>query len=91
MSTTLSIPARTAPSRRTRLLASTTVLVAAASVAVTLAIAGGAGDAAAPAQSASPATATPDRATLYRSESAAPAESGPVVGGTAAERFHHLR
>ncbi|HEV7845038.1 MAG TPA: hypothetical protein VGO83_02170 [Thermoleophilaceae bacterium] len=91
MSTTLSLPARTAPSRRARLLASATALVAAASVVVTLAIAGGGGDSVVPAQSATPGTAAPDRATMYRSESAMPDQSGPIQGGTAAERFHHFR
>jgi hypothetical protein len=91
MSTTLSLPARPRIARRTPILAAASALVAAASVAVTLAIAGGGGDPVVPAQSATPGTAAPDRATMYRSESAMPEQSGPIQGGTAAERFHHFR
>ena len=65
-------------------------LVAAGSVAVTLAVAGG-GDVAAPQPSAAPATAQPNAATQYRNDAAL--ESGSEQGGTpsAADRFHHFR
>jgi hypothetical protein len=87
MSTTVSLPRSV--SRRTQILASASALVAAASVAVTLAVAGGDGDTAAQ-PSAAPATAQPNLATLYRNESAMPQPVGPDAG-SAAERFHHFR
>jgi hypothetical protein len=87
MSTTVSIPA----ARRTHILAAASALVAAASVTVTLAVSGGGGDVASSQPSAAPATATPDRATLYRNAVEAGRESGPVGGPSTAERFHHFR
>jgi hypothetical protein len=75
MSTTLSIPRRVS-SRRTQALAGATALVAAASVAVTLAVAGGGGD---------QATTLPSPA---QPSVIQPAQSG---GAKAAERFHHFR
>jgi hypothetical protein len=92
MSTTLSLPRRSRTSRRTQILASASALVAAASVAVTLAVAGGGdGPTAASQPSAQPSTAIPNRATQYRIETATP--SGPVrqAGVSAADRFHHFR
>ena len=89
MSTTLSIP-RT--SRRNQILASASALVAAASVAVTLAVAGGGDGQPSVAQpSARPATAQPDAAKLYRNQSEI--QSGPErqAGVSAADRFHHFR
>jgi len=91
MSTTVSLPSRSSlSSRRTQLLASAGALVAAASVAVTLAVAGGDGGTAASQPSAAPSTAQPNPATLYRNESAMPQPASPA-GGSAAERFHHFR
>jgi hypothetical protein len=91
MSTTVSLPSRSSlSSRRTQLLASAGALVAAASVAVTLAVAGGGdGQSAGVQPAAQPATAQPNPATLYRNESAIPQAVTP--GGSAAERFHHFR
>jgi hypothetical protein len=89
MSTTLSIP-RT--SRRTQLLASASALVAAASVAVTLAVAGGGDGQTSPSQpSAQPATAQPNAATQYRNESALPSGPERQAGVSTADRFHHFR
>jgi hypothetical protein len=85
MSTTASIPA----SRRTPLLSAAAALLATASVTVALALGGG-GDTAGSRPSATPATATPDRATIYRNAAELAQPSGPV-GGEAAERFHHFR
>jgi hypothetical protein len=52
---------------------------------------GGGGDTATSAPSVAPATASPDRATLYRSDAVLGRE--PEVGSapSAAERFHHFR
>jgi len=90
MSTTLRLPTRSRTPRRTQLLASLSAFVAAASVAVVLALSGGGGDATGSGALAAPATATPDRATLYRNGAALgrPEQSG---GPSAAERFHHFR
>ena len=91
MSTTISLPSRSSlSSRRTQLLASASALVAAASVAVTLAVAGGDGGTSVSQPSAAPATAQPNPATLYRNESAMPQPASPA-GASAAERFHHFR
>ena len=94
MSTTVSLPSRSSlSSRRTQLLASASALVAAASVAVTLAVAGGDGGdggTSVSQPSAAPATAQPNPATLYRNESAMPQPASPA-GASAAERFHHFR
>jgi hypothetical protein len=90
MSTTASLPRRTV-SRRNQILASASALVAAASVAVTLAVAGGDGGTTASQPSAAqPATAQPNPATLYRNESATPQPVSPD-GRSAADRFHHFR
>jgi hypothetical protein len=89
MSTTASLPRRTV-SRRTQILASASALVAAASVAVTLAVVGGDGGTNSSQPSAAPATAQPNSATLYRNESAMPQPASPA-GVSAAERFHHFR
>ena len=87
MSTTASIPT----SRRTPLLAAAGALVATASVTVALALGGGGGDAATSAPSVAPATASPDRATLYRSDAALGRVPGEDSGPSTAERFHHFR
>jgi hypothetical protein len=91
MSTTVSLPRRSSTSRRTQIIASASGLVAAASIAVTLAVVGGGDGQSAGAQPAagSPATAQPNPATLYRNESSMPEAKRPV-GASAAERFHHL-
>jgi hypothetical protein len=90
MSSTVSLPSRSSTSRRTQILASATGLVAAASIAVTLAVVGGGDGQPAAARSAgTPATAQPNPATLYRNESAMPQPQSPA-GASAAERFHHL-
>jgi hypothetical protein len=91
MSTTLSLPSRSRSSRRTQVLAGASALVATASVAVTLAVAGGGGDTATSQPSFAPATATPDRATLYRNDAALGRQTDQVGGASAAERFHHFR
>jgi hypothetical protein len=85
----LSIP-DSAKSRRTAVLSVVSALVAAASVAVTLAVAGGGSDATSR-PSAAPATATPDRATLYQRGAEVPQRSGAIDGARSAERFHHFR
>jgi hypothetical protein len=87
MSTTVSIPS----SRRTPLLAAAGALVATASVTVALALGGGGSDTATSSPSVGPATATPDRATLYRSDAALGRAPEHGSGATAAERFHHFR
>ena len=90
MSTTVSLPRRSTTSRRTQIFASAGGLAAAAAIAVTLAVSGGGDGQSAGAQPAgSPATAQPNRATLYRNESAMPQPENPA-GASAAERFHHL-
>jgi hypothetical protein len=91
MSTTLSIPSRRTPSRRTQVVAGASALVAAASVTVTLALSGGGGEPTVSQPSAAPATATPDRATLYRNEAALGNQPERSGGPSAAERFHHFR
>jgi hypothetical protein len=91
MSTTVSLPRRTV-SRRTQILGSASVLVASASVAVTLAVAGGGdGQPGAAQPPARPATAQPDAATLYRNESALPSGAERQAGVSPADRFHHFR
>ena len=93
MSTTVSLPSRSSlSSRRTQLLASASALVAAASVAVTLAVAGGGdGQSAGVQPAAQPATAQPNPATQYRNDSVLEPRSEPGSGGRAAEHFHHFR
>jgi len=91
MSTTLSLRPRATTSRRTQIVASASALVAAASVAVTLAVAGGDSRTAASQPSAQPSSATPDRATQYRNETALPSGPARQAGSTAADRFHHFR
>jgi hypothetical protein len=75
-------------SRRIPFLAAASGLVAAASITVTLAVAGGGSDTAS-SPSAAPTTATPDRATLYQRGVEASQPSGAIDGRRAAERFHH--
>jgi amino acid transporter len=90
MSTTVSLPRRSSTSRRPQILASASGLVAAVSIAVTLAVVGGGDGQSAGAQPAgSPATAQPNPATLYRNEAALPRPEKPA-GASAAERFHHF-
>jgi hypothetical protein len=91
MSTTLRLPSRSRTSRRAQVLAGASALVAAASVAVALAFAGGGGDAATGQPSAAPATATPDRATLYRNEATLGGQAAEIEGLSPAERYHHFR
>jgi len=90
MSTTATISApRKQIAGRTKVLAVATGLVAAASITVTLAVGiGGSESTSAPL--ASPATASPDRATVYRHNAEPSAPSG-VAGQRSAERFHHFR
>lgn len=76
-------------SRRIPLLAAASGLVAAASITVTLALAGGGDSASRP--SAAPETATPDRATLYQRGAEAPQPAPSIDGQRQAERFHHFR
>jgi hypothetical protein len=90
MSTTVSVNAlRTQRSRRIQILAAASAVVAAASITVTLAVAGGGSEASSQAPSAAPATAQPDRATLYRSEAAGSQPAGRIDGRRAAWLFHH--
>jgi len=89
MSTTLSLPSRPV-SRRTQILGSASALVAAASVFVTLAVAGG-GDSTASRPTAVPSPAQPNAATQYRNDVAAEHGSRHAGGASAAERFHHFR
>jgi hypothetical protein len=91
MSTTLSLPRRSRTSHRAQILAGATALVAAASVAVTLAVAGGDGGTAVSQPSAQPSSAIPDRATQYRNETALPSGAARQAGVGAADRFHHFR
>jgi hypothetical protein len=91
MSTTVGISApQTQSSRRVPLLAAASALVAAASISITLALAGGSSDTISQ-PSAAPATAKPDRATLYQHGVGAPQPDGAISGQSAAERFHHFR
>jgi hypothetical protein len=90
MSTTLGLSHRTS-SRRTQILASASALVAAASVAVTLAVSGGDGQSSIDQPSAQPAIAQPDAARLYRNASALPSGPERQAGVSAADRFHHFR
>jgi hypothetical protein len=92
MSTTLSVSRPRRVSRRTQILASASGLVAAASVAVTLAVAGGGhGQPAAAQPAAKPATAQPNAATQYRNDAALGRSPERSSGPSAAERFHHFR
>jgi hypothetical protein len=91
MSTTASLPRRTV-SRRTQILASASALVAAASVAVTLAVAGGGdGQTTVSQPSSSPATAQPTLATQYRNDAATGDGAQQDGVPNAADRFHHFR
>jgi hypothetical protein len=92
MSTALRISTRqrTGP-RRTRILAAASGLVAAASIAVTLAVAEGGSSDATSSPSAIPTHAHPDRATLYQRSVQAPQAGMSIDGQRAAERFHHFR
>jgi hypothetical protein len=91
MSTALRISTSSSvTSHRVPLLASASGLIAAASIAVTLAVAGGGGDSASR-PSAAPAKATPDRATLYRYGVKSTRPFGAIDGERSAERFHHFR
>ena len=90
MSTALHIsPSKSHGTRRVRVLAAASALVAAASVTVTLAVATGGSDRSSPAVSGTPAVAQPDRAKLYRFGLDATRPSDPVDSTRAAERFHH--
>ncbi len=89
MSTTLNVSAaRTTTSRRIPILAGASALVAAASIAVTLAVSNGS-DTVSRTPAAPPATAQPDRATLYQHGVAGSGPSAKIDGPRAAERFHH--
>jgi hypothetical protein len=91
MSTALRIStSRSGISHRAPLLASASGLIAAASIAVTLAVAGSGGDSASR-PSAAPAPATPDRATLYQHGVKSSRPFGAIDGEISAERFHHFR
>jgi hypothetical protein len=90
MSTALRIStSRSGTSRRVPLLASASGLIAAASIAVTLIVAGGGDSASRP--SAAPASATPDRATLYQRGAEVQRPGSSIAGQRSAERFHHFR
>jgi hypothetical protein len=90
MSTTVSFPARRKISRRAGILAVLSALVAAASITLTIALGLGGGDVSSSPVSA-PATATPDRATLYQRGAGMRQPSSSVDATTAADRFHHFR
>lgn len=90
MSTALRIStSRSGTSRRVPLLASASGLIAAASIAVTLIVAGGGDSASRP--SAAPENATPDRATLYQRGAEVQRPGSSIAGQRSAERFHHFR
>jgi hypothetical protein len=91
MSTALPVP-NSSPrsSRRIPVLAGVSGLVAAASITVTLAVAGGGGDSA-QRPSAAPETAAPDRATLYQRGVESPQSAPSIDAQRSAERFHHFR
>jgi hypothetical protein len=91
MSTTVGISSpRAQSSRRIQVVAAASALVAAASISITLALAGGSSDSASQ-PSAAPPTAKPDRATVYQRGVEAAQPDGTISGQRAAERFHHLR
>ena len=90
MNTALRIAPQVARSPRASVLATASGLVAAASIVVTLALSGGGGDSVTE-RSATPSTATTDRATLYRHGAEMPQSSLPTDGKRSAERFHHFR
>jgi hypothetical protein len=76
---------------RTQLFAAASAVVATASVAVTLAVAPGAGDdssAAPPSAGSTPATSQPDPAKVYRYSIEQPSHPSPAEQ---ARRFHHFR
>jgi hypothetical protein len=77
-------------SRQTRILAAASGVVAAASITVTLAVGSG-GSEGSSRPSTAPATAIPDRATLYQREAEVSDVRGTTAGERAAERFHHFR
>jgi hypothetical protein len=87
------IPRRS--SRRTQILAAAGGLVAAGSIAVTLAVAGGGSTGtdtgAYPTPTGPSVHAHPDRATLYQRSVESPQPAGQIDGERAAERFHHFR
>jgi hypothetical protein len=90
MSTTVSLPSPRSTSRRTQILAAASALVAAGSVTVTLAVAGG-GDTAKSQPVAAPATAKPNPTTQYRNDAALGQRADQGSGPSAADRFHHFR
>jgi len=87
MSTTLTVSAP-GTSRRIQVLAAAGGLVAAASIAVAIAVSGGGSDSTSAAPSAAPATAQPNRATLYRNDATAPRPAA-IDRRRAALLFHH--
>jgi hypothetical protein len=90
MSTALRIStSRSGISRRVPLLASASGLIVAASITLTLTVAGGGDSTARP--SAAPETATPDRATLYQRGAEFQRPGSSIAGQRSAERFHHFR
>ena len=90
MSTALHIsPSKSHGTRRVRVLAATSALVAAASVTVTLAVATGGSDQSSPAPFGTPAVAQPDRAKLYRYGLDGSPQTSTIGSARAAERFHH--
>jgi hypothetical protein len=90
MSTTVSLSAPRALSRRTRIVAAASGVVAAASIAITLAVGSG-GNETPTRPSAVPATAVPNPATLYQRGAETSGPRGATAGERAAERFHHFR
>ena len=90
MSTTLRLPARRTVSHGTAIVAVVSGLVAAAAVALALALSLGNQEVAS-SPLGTPATATPDRATLYRNDAVLAHRAREVRGLSAAERYHHFR
>ena len=90
MSTTVRLSAPRTVSRRTTILAAASGIVAAGSIAITLAVGSGSSDTSARPSSA-PATAVPDRATLYQRGAGSEASDRTTAGERAAERSHHFR
>ena len=90
MNTALRIStSRSGTSHHVPLLASASGLIAAASIAVTLIVAGGGDSASRP--SVAPESATPDRATLYQRGAEVQRPGSSIAGQRSADRFHHFR
>lgn len=91
MSATFEVRPPSIGSRRARVLAGASAIIATASVAVTLAVSGSDG-VDLPGGAPEPATAIPDRAKLHRSAAALQQPRASDTDGlTPAQRFHYFR